>query len=90
MGSFPGTTRGRDEHRQWAHFPEPLGGETSTGNGLISRNHSGERRAPDNAALSGYVVERVALASDKLWSLARRTDSVRGAEGAGADQAVAW
>ena len=63
INSLHGVTRGRDEHRESTHFTESLEGETSTGNQLTSRSHSRERRAPDNAAWSGYVVERAALVS---------------------------
>ena len=45
MGSFPRATRGRDEDRQWAHFPEPLGGETRTGQRSLVRLRCRAHRA---------------------------------------------
>ena len=69
LSTLLGSTRGRDEHRQWAHFPEPLGEETSTGQRSLVRLRCRARRArscrsrPTNCSASrGYVVERGALA----------------------------
>ncbi len=35
MGSFPRVDRGRDEDREVAHFPEPIGGAIRTGQRIL-------------------------------------------------------
>ncbi len=61
LSTLLGRTRGSDQDREVTHFTDALGGAIRTGKSLTSRMHSRERSGPDNEALSGYVVERVAL-----------------------------
>ncbi len=75
MGSLHRATRGRDGHRQWAHFTEPLEGETGTGNGLTSPSHS---RAPAMGSL-----HRATRGRDGHRQWAHFTEPLEGETGTG-------